>query len=72
MMKSFPSETAFEGGGAVLYLTFTCLEVGAQKEGQVPELYFSTDYSMTYLCLHFCLKVAAELSLPVSARIINN
>lgn len=26
---------------------------------------------MSYLCLHFCLKVAAELSLQMSARIIN-
>lgn len=53
MMKSFPSETAFEGGSAVLYLTFTCLEVGAQTEWQVPELSFSTNYSMSYLCLRF-------------------
>lgn len=72
MMKSFPSETAFEGGSAVLYLTFTCLEVGAQTEWQVPELSFSTNYSMSYLCLRFFLKVAAELSLQMSARIINN
>lgn len=68
MMKCFPSETAFE----VLYLTFTCLEVGARKKWQVPELSFSTNYSMSYLCLHFCLKVTAELSLQVSAIIINN
>lgn len=33
---------------------------------------FSTNYSMSYLCLRFCLKVAAELSLQISARIINN
>lgn len=57
---------------AVLYLTFTCLEVGAQKKWQVPGLSFSTNYSMSYLCLHFCLKVTAELSLQVSAIIINN
>lgn len=71
-MMRFPAETAFEGGRAVLYLTFTCLEVGAQKEWQVPELTFSPNYSMSYIYLHFCLKVAAELSLPMSARTINN
>lgn len=71
-MKSFLPETAFESDSAVLYLTFTCLEVGAQKEWQVPELSFSTSYSMSYLYLHFCLKVAAELSLQMSARTINN
>lgn len=68
MWDSFTSlEPAVEGGGVILHLTFTCLE-GARKKLQVPDMSLSTNYSMSWLCLHFCEKVAAELNQQVSGK----
>jgi len=61
-MESFASETAVEGGSVIPHLSFTCLEEGAQKKWQVPEMSFSMNYPLSCLCQHFCKKVAAELS----------